>query len=369
MKRLVIVLPALFALQVGVQPALAWTWPVDGPVLREFDLSDDPYASGQHRGIDVGAAAGRPVLSPVTGAVTFAGTVPGGGRTLTIETGDGYAVTLLHLGTVGVAKGARVAEGAGVATVGPTGELEHAQPYLHLGIRLAADPTGYIDPLLLLPARPAGGVESVPQPGSAPVAAALPPPEGIAPDRSSSTAAQPSARARGVATMPRATAGRTIAPETRVVPVRHPLVALFDPRIEHRRTRIPRADERGVDRSWFAFVLLGAGAGALAVLCRELRDARSANRASPVFLQRLVAPAEDAQSLRLRQEDRLVLDRDLQRVLLTEAEALPDLDRDHDPSELVDVADDARPRHSSARLCGGRHRLARAQPLGTLGRP
>ena len=37
MKRLVILLPVLLALQVGVQPALAWTWPVDGPVLRPFN--------------------------------------------------------------------------------------------------------------------------------------------------------------------------------------------------------------------------------------------------------------------------------------------------------------------------------------------
>src|SRR5438046_2277999 len=49
MKRLVILLPVLLALQVGVQPALAWTWPVDGPALRPFILGADPYAAGPHR--------------------------------------------------------------------------------------------------------------------------------------------------------------------------------------------------------------------------------------------------------------------------------------------------------------------------------
>ena len=58
MKRLVALLPVLIALQAGVPPALAWTWPVDGPVLRPFVLGDDPYAAGQHRGIDIGATAG-----------------------------------------------------------------------------------------------------------------------------------------------------------------------------------------------------------------------------------------------------------------------------------------------------------------------
>src|SRR5919108_86524 len=76
MKRLVALLPVLIALQVGVQPALAWTWPVDGPVLRPFVLGDDPYAAGQHRGIDVGAAAGSPVRAPAAGAVSFSGWVP-----------------------------------------------------------------------------------------------------------------------------------------------------------------------------------------------------------------------------------------------------------------------------------------------------
>ena len=44
MKRLVMLLPVLLAFQVGVQPALAWTWPADGPVLRPFNLGGDPYA-------------------------------------------------------------------------------------------------------------------------------------------------------------------------------------------------------------------------------------------------------------------------------------------------------------------------------------
>jgi hypothetical protein len=33
MKGFALLLPVLVALQVGVQPALAWAWAVDGPVL------------------------------------------------------------------------------------------------------------------------------------------------------------------------------------------------------------------------------------------------------------------------------------------------------------------------------------------------
>ena len=70
--------------------ALGWAWPVQGPVLRPFLLGDNPYAAGQHRGIDIGAPAGTPVLAPAAGVVSFTGTVPVGGRTVSLQTEDGY---------------------------------------------------------------------------------------------------------------------------------------------------------------------------------------------------------------------------------------------------------------------------------------
>ena len=150
MRRLVL-LPALLAILVGAPPALAWTWPVDGPVLQPFVLGGDPYASGQHRGIDVGAAEGAPVRAPAPGTVTFAGTVPGGGRSITIQTPEGYAVTLLHLGAVLVAEGDTLTEGAHVGVVGWSDDPEHTVPSVHLGVRISTEAAGYLDPLSLLP--------------------------------------------------------------------------------------------------------------------------------------------------------------------------------------------------------------------------
>src|SRR6266576_3401052 len=75
MRRALIV--AFAAALVIVPTAGAWTWPVKGPVLQKFVLGDDPYAAGQHRGIDIGAGAGEPVLAPASGLVSFAGTVRG----------------------------------------------------------------------------------------------------------------------------------------------------------------------------------------------------------------------------------------------------------------------------------------------------
>src|SRR5215218_3833704 len=101
---------AVLATLAAPASALAWAWPVQGPVLRPFVLGSDPYAGGQHRGIDIGAPARTPVLAPAAGTISFAGTVPVGGRTVSIRTPDGYSVTLLHLGSITVRRGAPVGE-------------------------------------------------------------------------------------------------------------------------------------------------------------------------------------------------------------------------------------------------------------------
>jgi hypothetical protein len=133
--------------------AYAWSWPVQGPVVQPFSYDEaHPYSAGQHRGVDIGAdAAGESVVAPAAGTVSFAGTVAANGKSVTIETADGYSVTLTHLGSVSVAKGATVAEQGVVGTVGPSGTPEVDGPYVHLGIRVTTDPNGYVDPLGLLP--------------------------------------------------------------------------------------------------------------------------------------------------------------------------------------------------------------------------
>jgi hypothetical protein len=143
----------LFLFLAWTPAAYAWSWPVQGPVLHPFVYDEaHPYVAGQHRGIDIGAdAAGETVVAPAAGAISFAGSVAANGRSVTIETADGYSVTLTHLGSIGVGKGATVAEGDMIGTVGPSGTPEVDGPYVHLGIRVTTDPNGYVDPLGLLP--------------------------------------------------------------------------------------------------------------------------------------------------------------------------------------------------------------------------
>lgn len=173
---------ALLALLVLAPSASAWAWPVDGPVLRPFVDGGDPYAGGQHRGIDIGAPTGADVRSAVNGVVSFAGQLPHQGLCLTVRTADGYSVTLVHLGSIGVTTGTQVSEDDVVGTIGPTGDVEGTEPYVYLGIRLTADPNGYLDPLTLLPPRELPEQPPVSQP-PAPAPQPAPPPAQATPPR------------------------------------------------------------------------------------------------------------------------------------------------------------------------------------------
>jgi hypothetical protein len=156
--------------------ASAWSWPADGVVLRPFALGADVYAGGQHRGSDVAGPDGSAVKAPAAGLVTFAGSLPTYGRGVTIMTADGYTVTLVHLGTIEVGKGATVGEGDTVGTMGASGTPEQDEPSVHLGIRRASEEEGYVDPLGLLPPRAAPAPAPAPTPETvvAPAQAAAP---------------------------------------------------------------------------------------------------------------------------------------------------------------------------------------------------
>ncbi|MGZ4397962.1 MAG: peptidoglycan DD-metalloendopeptidase family protein, partial [Gaiellaceae bacterium] len=167
MRRLAPLLGLLGCALALAGPAQAWSWPADGAVLATFryDLAH-PYEGGQHRGVDVAGEPGSTVRAAADGSVSFAGSVPGSGRVVTVQTPDGYAVTLVGLGSIGVSKGASVSEGQAVGTIDGAGNGESPVPHVHLGIRVESDPKGYVDPLSFLPARaPAAEPTTPAEPG------------------------------------------------------------------------------------------------------------------------------------------------------------------------------------------------------------
>ncbi|HEX8123580.1 MAG TPA: M23 family metallopeptidase [Solirubrobacteraceae bacterium] len=121
--------------------AVPWRWPLDGTVVTPFHVKANPFAAGQHRGIDIAAATGEAVRSACAGRVTFAGRIPGRAHVVTVACGP-LVATYLELGSIVVRRGTPVARGAPLGTV--------AASHLQLGARRAGDRAGYVDPLTLL---------------------------------------------------------------------------------------------------------------------------------------------------------------------------------------------------------------------------
>lgn len=157
----------------------AWPWPLLGEVITSYKNGSDPYAAGQHRGLDIAAPAGSPVLAIVGGRVTFSGKLPDGGETVTVASSDGaWLVSVLQLSERAVSRGASVQPGDRLGSVGTTGRRSVTQPHLHLGVRRSGT-RAYVDPLSLLGAprlpsvaRPADPPASVQAKPAAPAARA-----------------------------------------------------------------------------------------------------------------------------------------------------------------------------------------------------
>lgn len=144
----------------------SWPWPVVGEVVGEYANGSDPYAAGQHRGVDIAAPAGTPARAVVAGTVSFSGRLPDGGQTVTLRSADGrHLVSYLHLSRRHAARGLRVAVGQVVGLTGATGRRSVTQPHLHLGVRIAVT-RKYVDPMTLL------GPQRLAEPVRAPTSAA-----------------------------------------------------------------------------------------------------------------------------------------------------------------------------------------------------
>jgi pyruvate/2-oxoglutarate dehydrogenase complex dihydrolipoamide acyltransferase (E2) component len=168
-----------------------WTWPVRGSVITPYRNGDDPYAGGQHRGVDIGAPAGTRVEAAVPGTVTFAGVVGSSGLTVSERTSDGrYDLSYLHLSAAAVHAGDVVGAGDPVGAVGTSGDRSAEAPHLHFGVRDAGRRTSYRDPLDFLAPPPAGD-SPPPVPVPAPVSAPARAP--VAPEVVAAPAAAPAA--------------------------------------------------------------------------------------------------------------------------------------------------------------------------------
>lgn len=112
-----------------------------------FGMRNNPISKKRqlHRGIDLKAKSGTPVLATADGKVVYAGTDGPFGITVRILHPDGYTTVFCHLSKHIVERGDRVVLGQEIAAVGNTGRS--TGPHLHYEVLKDDVP---VDPLALL---------------------------------------------------------------------------------------------------------------------------------------------------------------------------------------------------------------------------
>ena len=132
-------LPAQLAMQV----------PVPGRRSSSFGLRRlfNGQSRNPHSGMDIAAATGTPVASPLPGTVIDTGDYFFNGQTVWLDHGGGLLSMVCHLSAIDVAVGGQVQTGQRVGAVGATGRV--TGQHLHWGVMLNRT---MVDPALFLPA-------------------------------------------------------------------------------------------------------------------------------------------------------------------------------------------------------------------------
>ena len=108
--------------------------------MQKFGLAksnDHPYTLN-HKGIFISAPQGNPVQTVFEGKVSFAGELPGFGKTLIIDHGDHYYTVYAHAKDLKVQMGDEVTQSQTVATVGRS--LQDNSDGLYFEIRHFSEP-------------------------------------------------------------------------------------------------------------------------------------------------------------------------------------------------------------------------------------
>jgi len=90
--------------------------------------------SGVHKGIDIFATEGTPVIAAASGLVIYAGTVSLGGNVVAVLGPQWRIHYYAHLTETGVGTGTFVQKGAPIGSVGTTGNAVGKPPHLHYSI-------------------------------------------------------------------------------------------------------------------------------------------------------------------------------------------------------------------------------------------
>ena len=143
------------------------TVPVHGATSSDWNHGSywhHPWGkSGVHKGIDIFASEGTPVVASVGGLVIFSSSISAGGNVVGVLGPKWRVHYYAHLQTRSAQVGELVSRGEQIGTVGSTGNAAGKPPHLHYAIvtivpypwRLSSEPQGwkksfYLNPHALL---------------------------------------------------------------------------------------------------------------------------------------------------------------------------------------------------------------------------
>ena len=116
---------------VATQKRMAFTWPARGKILSSFGYKKNGLYND---GINIRAASGTLVKAAETGVVAYAGNeLKGMGNLVIVQHANGWMSVYAHLDDMNVRRGAKVAKGEKIGTIGKTGKV--SEPQLHFEIR------------------------------------------------------------------------------------------------------------------------------------------------------------------------------------------------------------------------------------------
>ncbi|MDE2617520.1 MAG: peptidoglycan DD-metalloendopeptidase family protein [Burkholderiales bacterium] len=133
--------PAAAEPAAAAESGLSWIWPVPGPVLAGFD-------EVKNKGLDLGGAAGEPVLAAAEGKVVYVGAgLRGYGNLIILKHNNTYLTAYAHNRMLLVKEDQAVRKGQKIAEMGNS---DADRVKLHFEVRRQGKP---VDPLKYLPPR------------------------------------------------------------------------------------------------------------------------------------------------------------------------------------------------------------------------
>ena len=138
MKKLIVIKTVAVILALGLCIPARGVIPVQHATSRDWNTNSFWYSpwgkSGVHKGIDIFAKRGTPVISSTSGLVIYTGNINMGGNVVAILGPQWRIYYYAHLASINVTTLSWVSRGDPIGAVGNTGNAAGKPPHLHYSV-------------------------------------------------------------------------------------------------------------------------------------------------------------------------------------------------------------------------------------------